>query len=39
MVKFKELNWQCRVGIVGGWITVIVYILSIILEWLLWLIG
>ena len=38
-IKFKQLNWVCRIGIIGGWITFIVYALTLILEFLLWIIG
>jgi len=37
-MKFKELSWACKIGIIGGWITFVVYALTIILEFLLYLV-
>ena len=39
MIKYKELSWTCKIGIIGGWITFVVYAISLILEGLLWFIG
>lgn len=26
--KLRELNWVCKVGIIGGWVIAIVYVIS-----------
>lgn len=27
-ISFKELNWKLKVGIIGGWVVLIVYSIS-----------
>lgn len=27
-IKFKDMNWNCKVGIIGGWILLIYFILA-----------
>ena len=29
MIKFSDLSWPLKVAVVGGWVTVIVYSLSL----------
>jgi len=33
-IKFKELNLICKIGIIGGWVIILIYILPFILGFL-----
>jgi len=37
--KFKDLSWPLKIGVIGGWIAIVVYALSFILGFFEGLVG
>ena len=33
MVKLKDLDWVCKIGIIGGWAVLIIWLLAFIFEY------
>jgi hypothetical protein len=34
MIKFKDLSVPCKIGVIGGWATVVIYSLSFLVGFL-----
>lgn len=34
MVKYKELSFGIKVGVVGGWIAIIIYVLAFLIGFM-----
>lgn len=32
--KFKELTWPVRVGVIGGWVIIVVYVVSFLIGFI-----
>lgn len=30
-VSFKDLSWPCKVGVIGGWVCILVYLIYFII--------
>ena len=34
MIKFSELSWPVRIGVIGGWIVTVIYALTFVIGFI-----
>jgi len=33
-IEYKDLNWVCKVGVIGGWLALVIYSIAFIIGFI-----
>ena len=34
MIYFKEVSWPCKIGIIGGWAVLVIYVIAFLIGFI-----